>query len=165
MKLIRTLKSASSSGGFAFLMNKQEVDWLLALLKIYPQMDSSCHKLTTTSAAEIKAEQETLEESMAQYRRDHRRKLDKFLASPGRFRLEAPDQYRFALTPEQMEWMLQLLNDVRVGCWVKLGRPELEGVPKRHLTGQAARDMTALELSGYFQMVLLEAFKGPAAAS
>jgi len=64
-----------------------------------------------------------------------------------------------------MEWMLQLLNDVRVGCWVKLGRPELEGVPKRHLTGQAARDMTALELSGYFQMVLLEAFKGPAAAS
>ena len=63
-----------------------------------------------------------------------------------------------------MDWMLQILNDVRVGCWVKLGRPELESVPKPNLTGQAARNMAALEMSGYFQMVMLEAYKAPESA-
>jgi hypothetical protein len=105
-----------------------------------------------------------LEEAMSQRRGEHKRRLDKFLATPGRFRLEAPDLFRFTLEAEQMEWLLQVLNDVRVGCWVKLGRPELEPACPKKLSAEETRTMSALELSGFFQMVLLGAYGGPEAA-
>ena len=121
-------------------------------------------RITQGAAEEIKAEQQLLEDAMAQRRGEHKRKLEKFFATPGRFRLEAPDQYRFTLTAEQMEWLLQILNDVRVGCWVKLGRPELEPAPPEKLTAEEARALSALEMSGFFQMVLLGAYEGPGPA-
>ena len=158
---MRPQKGGHGVAAFAFQMNRQEMDWLLATLKLYPLLDSTYHHITDGPAAEIQAEQQLLEEAMAQQRADHRRKLDKFLATPGRFRLDAPDQYRFNLTAEQMEWLLQILNDVRVGCWVKLGRPELETARRRELTGLDARHMAALEASGFFQMILLQAAKSP----
>ena len=161
MKFIRSQKSGHGAAAFAFQINQQEVNWLLAILKFYPQLDSGYHRITQGAAAEIKAEQQLLEEAMAQQRRDHKRKLEKFFTTPGRFRLEAPDQFRFTLTAEQMEWLLQVINDVRVGCWVKLGRPELEPARRRKLTAEEARLMSALDLSGFFQMVLLGAYEGP----
>ena len=152
------------AAAFVFQISKQEVEWLLGVLRFYPQLGSGYHRITQGAAEEIKAEQQLLEEAMAQRRREHKSKLEKFLAAPGRFRLEGPNQFRFTLTPEQMEWLLQVLDDVRVGCWVKLGRPELEPVRRRELGGQDARHMAALEVSGYFQMVLLQAGKAPESA-
>ncbi len=164
MKFIRSQKSGNGPGAFVFQISKQEVEWLLGVLKFYPQLDSTYHHITEGAAAEIKAEQKWLEEAMAQRRCEHTGKLEKFFSSPGRFRLESPDQFQFTLTGEQMEWLLQVLNDVRVGCWVKLGRPELEPVPPRQLSAEDARTMSALELSGFFQMVLLGAYEGPGPA-
>jgi hypothetical protein len=161
MKFIHSQKSGDGAAAFVYQVSKQEVEWLLGVLKLYPQLDSGYHRITQGAAGEIKAEQQLLQEAMAQRRREHKSKLEKFLATPGRFRLEAPDQFHFSLTPEQMEWLLQVLDDVRVGCWVKLGRPELEPAPPKKLTPAEARAMSALELSGFFQMVLLGAYDGP----
>ena len=160
MKFIRSQKSGNDAA-FVFQISKHEVECLLAVLKFYPQLDSGYHHITQGGAEEIKAEQQLLEEDMAQRRAEHKRKLDKFLATPGRFRPEAPDQFRFSLSPEQMEWLLQVLDDVRVGCWVKLGRPELEPPPPKKLSAEETRAMSALELSGFFQMVLLGAYDEP----
>jgi hypothetical protein len=161
MKFIRRQKNGNDAAAFVFHISKQEVEWLLAILKFYPQLDSDYHQISQGVAAEIIAGQQLLEEAMAQRRRDHQRKLEKFLATPGRFRLEAPDQFRFTIAAEQMEWLLQILNDVRVGCWVKLGRPELEPMPRKKLTPEEERAVSALELSGFFQMILLGACEGP----
>ena len=161
MKFIRSQKRGDEASSFVFEVNKQEVEWLLGVLKFYPQLGSGYHQITQGDADEIQAEQQLLEEAMGQRRREHKRKLEKFFATPGRFRLEAPDQFRFTLTAEQMEWLLQVLNDVRVGCWVKLGRPELEPAPPGKLNAEEARTLSALELSGFFQMVLLGAYDGP----
>ena len=161
MKFIRSEKNGNGPAAFVFQISKHEVEWLLAVLKFYPQLDSGYHQITQGAAQEIKAEQQLLEEAMAQRRAEHKRKLDKFLATHGRFQPEAPDLFRFSLSPEQMEWLLQVLDDVRVGCWVKLGRPELEPPPPKKLNAEEARAMSALELSGFFQMVLLGAYDGP----
>jgi hypothetical protein len=163
MKFIRSQKSGASPAAYLFQISKREVEWLLGILKFYPQLDSGYHQITQGDADEIKAEQELLEEAMAQRRCDHLGKLQKFFSTPGRFRLEAPDLFRFTLTAEQMEWLLQVLNDVRVGSWVKLGRPDLEPLPRKKLTADEARAMSALEMSGFFQMVLLGAYDGPEA--
>jgi hypothetical protein len=159
MKLIRSKKTGPGPAVSVYQISKHEVEWLLAVLRFYPQLNSDYHQITQGVAAEIVAGQQLLEEAMAQRRAEHKRKLDKFLAMPGRFRQEAPDQFRLTIEPEQMEWLLQVLNDVRVGCWVKLGRPELEPMFQRKLTVEESRAMSALELSGFFQMVFLGAYE------
>jgi hypothetical protein len=159
MKLIRSKKTGPGPAISVYQISKHEVEWLLAVLRFYPQINSDYHQITQGVASEIVAGQQLLEEAMSQRRAEHKRKLDKFLATPGRFRQEAPDQFRLTLEPGQMEWLLQVLNDVRVGCWVKLGRPELEPMFQRKLTMEESRAMSALELSGFFQMVFLGAYE------
>ena len=132
MKFLRTQKGGHGVAAFAFQMSREELDWLLATLRLYPMLPGDYHQITISNAEELKAGQSLLEEAMAQQRADHKQKLDRFLASPGRFRVEGPDLYRFNVTGDQLEWLLQILNDVRVGCWVKLGKPELEAARRRN---------------------------------
>jgi hypothetical protein len=140
------------------------VEWLLAVLKYYPQVTSEYHQITQGAAEEIKGEQQLLQDAMSQRRAGHKRKLDKFLATPGRFHLEGPDLFHFSLTPDQLEWFLQVLDDVRVGSWVKLGCPDLEPSPPKKLALHEARLLEALELSGFFQTILLAAYDEAAPA-
>lgn len=56
-----------------------------------------------------------------------------------------------------MEWLLQVLNDVRVGTWVSLGRPDPQTKHKLKPTAKNLHRLAIIELSGTFQMVLLEA--------
>jgi hypothetical protein len=165
MKLVRLQKSAHGAGSYVFQISKNEMDWLVATLRFFPQRESPCYQLTRGDAKDLKGGQALLEEALSQQRREHQRKLNKFLTSPGRFRPEGPDQFRLVLPVEQMEWMLQVLNEVRVGCWMKLGSPELEKRFDRELTPEEGRLMATLELSGFFQTVLLGACDGKGEAA
>jgi len=53
----------------------------------------------------------------------------------------------------QIEWLLQVLNDVRVGSWLMLGEPEPGDEPA--VTKANAKYLLALELCGVFESVLL----------
>jgi len=58
-----------------------------------------------------------------------------------------------------MEWLLQVLNDIRVGSWLILGEPdEKQGKPIA-LNDDNARYYAAMEFCGLFQMMLLDAFQ------
>jgi hypothetical protein len=52
-----------------------------------------------------------------------------------------------------------VLNDIRVGSWVKLGCPDLEKPAPLEMTRANARALQAMHISGQFQMELLEAVK------
>ena len=95
---------------------------------------------------------------MTQQRQDHTKKLAQFFSNDRRFFKDGKEDLHLTLTGEQMEWMLRVLNEIRVGSWVRLGRPELEAARKINLTGAQTRLFTAMELSGYFESALLEAF-------
>jgi hypothetical protein len=165
MKLVRLQKSPHGARSYVFQLSKNEMDWLVTILRFFPQRESPCYKITKGGAKELNTAQTLLNDALSQQRAEHERKLEKFLASPDRFRAEAPDQFRLVLTSEQLEWMLQVLNEVRVGCWMKLGSPELEKRPDRDLTPDEGRLMAALELCGFFQMVLLGAWDGAGEAA
>ena len=60
------------------------------------------------------------------------------------------------LTPSELEWLLQILNDVRVGSWIILGSPE-QAMEFKLLNEKTAADFWAMEMSGQFQMRFLEA--------
>jgi len=69
-------------------------------------------------------------------------------------------QAPFTLSRTQAEWLLEVLNDVRVGCWVRLGRPDQESVRALKLSAANVADFGAMELAGYWQSLLLEALGG-----
>lgn len=160
MKFLHSQPRAGGAAAFVFQINQREKDRFLATLQLYPVLEAGYHQITRGKKPAAGADQRLLEESMAQQRQDYRRKLEQFLASPRRFVADGPDQYRFTATGEQCEWLLQVLNEVRVGSWVKLGQPEMQDVPRLVITEELARYAVAMELGGFFQMVLLEAFKG-----
>jgi hypothetical protein len=58
-----------------------------------------------------------------------------------------------AFTVTELDWLLQVLNDIRVGSWLRLGSP---ADPHRlELTKNNWDDFVALEFCGFMQSVLL----------
>jgi hypothetical protein len=125
---------------------------------LYPLLDASYHRLSRDPKTTGQAEQQWLEEAMEQQRQDHKKKLGQFFNDDRRFFKDGKDDLLLTLTGEQMEWLLRVLNEIRVGSWVRLDRPEMDAARKMSPTGAQARLFTAMELSGYFQAALLEAF-------
>ena len=63
--------------------------------------------------------------------------------------------FDLTLTSAEIEWLLQVLNDVRVGCWLTLGEPEPGEEPE--VSEENARYLIAMELCGLFESELLSA--------
>jgi hypothetical protein len=97
-----------------------------------------------------------LEEALTEHRNENKRALDSMLNEPNRFQ-ETSTGYRLVLTSPQLEWLLQVLNDVRVGSWLQLGSPNEKEGKRLKLGLQNARYLWAMELSGHFEHALMTA--------
>jgi len=150
VKLIRTTKEQ-----FAFSLGKREKQLLFQILQMYPLVPPSHHQLSKTGERSSHHEdQRLLEDAVAEQRRENRKQVLAMLEEPGRFR-ETKDDIRFSLTPAEIEWLLQVLNDVRVGGWLALGEPEELEPPEINATN--APYLLAMEAAGYFESQLLAA--------
>ena len=159
MKFIRSQKSDDGARIFIFMISQRDKALLLSVLKMFPLVDARSHRLSRHPSPETRASQPLLLEAMEQQRLDHSKKIGRLLKNEGRFFRELEDSYQFAVNGEQLEWLLQALNDVRVGSWTKLGCPEMQAVRKLVLNEKTAVHVTAMELSGYFQNAFLAAFQ------
>jgi hypothetical protein len=142
-----------------FRINSREEALLLAMLRLYPALENSHHRISRDPKAAASAEQRLLEESMGQQRDAHRRKVDALFQSPQRFFRDALGERHLVVTAAQLEWLLQVLNDIRVGSWVRLGCPDLEKAAPLNLTRASTRSLQAMHICGEFQLALLEAVK------
>jgi hypothetical protein len=142
-----------------FRLNAREESLLLAMLRLYPVLDNSHHRISQDPKAAASPEQRLLEESMGQERAAHRRKVDALFRTPQRFFKESLGERHLVLTGAQLEWLLQVLNDIRVGNWVRLGCPDLEKPAPMNLARASARCLQAMNICGQFQLALLEAVK------
>jgi len=148
VNLIRETKT-----GFVFLLGSEEKEVFLQILDRYPRVPAS-HLRVSRSRELPKSEemQRLLNEALGEQRADNRKRVQSFLAEPGRFQ-QATSGWLFALSSFELEWLLQILNDVRVGSWVSLGAPE----PKleiENLEESAIRDVWEMEMAGHFECAL-----------
>jgi len=149
MKLVRSTKTR-----LLFHLGQRETHLLLQILKLYPRVPPAHNQLTRSGQIpDQEANQRLLEEALAEQRAENRKQLLALLADPRRF-VRTKTASRLSLPPGEVEWLLQVLNDIRVGSWVLLGAPE-EKLPE--LNDTAAPNFVAMEMAGYFQMHLLEA--------
>ena len=153
MKLVE-----SKDGQYVFRFSQRERLMLTHVLKQFPVGSGAVGPLSKSGDEQKLAEHERLlEEAMAEQRAEHKRLMDAFLGEDGRFAVDSKGGFRLRLTTAQMDWLLRVLNEVRVGLWMKLGRPQELGLLT--LAGQIEPVVT-MEICAVFQSRLLAALSG-----
>lgn len=154
MNLIQATKDK-----FVFQLGRREKTLLLEVLKFYPRIPSAHQPLSKSAKLpQPESSQRLLDEALAEQRAENKKQLRAFLADPQRL-AETETGCRLSLSHADLEWLLQILNDIRVGSWVILGSPE-EKLESSLLNETTAPDFWAMEMSGHFQMHLLDAMEG-----
>jgi len=141
----------ASKGKYEILLAPKEKDLLLLILRLYPRIPAGYQALSKTHA-EGKVNQGLLDDALAEARSENRKALDALLSDSKRVKQEHAG-WRFILSAADLEWLLLILNDVRIGSWIELGSPER---PVGVLSAQNAPAVWAMEMAGAFQMSFLE---------
>ena len=152
MKLVQATKDR-----LVFHLGPREKRSLLQLLRLYPCVPSAHQVLSRTGRVpDQEANQRLLDEALAEQRAENKKQLQALRDDARRFE-QTKTGARLSLSPAEVEWVLQVLNDIRVGNWVILGSPDER---PGELTAANAPHFLAMELAGYFQIPLLEALGG-----
>jgi hypothetical protein len=143
-----------------FHLEKREKLLLEELIKLYPVISKSYFKTAKGRAATPDGiDPVILEEALAHQQAENRRELDKMLGEAGRFQ-ETENGHLLRLSFHQAEWLLQVLNDVRVGSWLRLGSPDLQAMELVELNEKTTPHYWAMEVCGLFESCLLQALRG-----
>jgi hypothetical protein len=157
---VRLVKTAADHR--VFQISKREKRLLFEVLKLYPLIPAVQHRLSRTADEEaIAEEQRLLEEALAEQKKENKKQLLAMLNEDQRF-VQAERGHRFTLSLPQMEWLLQVLNDIRVGSWLKLGCPDEKNGKPLELNENNAHYYFAMEYCLLFQAALLHALDSPA---
>lgn len=137
----------AKEGQFVFHLAERDRAILTYVLKSFPIDSAPIAPLSKCGEGERFAEAERLlEESLAGYRAEQKRHVDAFLGEQGRF-AERQKGFRLRLTRNELEWLLQVINQVRTGLWTKLGRPgELSPLLSGEFAAEAATAMLCGDL-------------------
>ena len=155
MKLLR-----NAGGKFELEFAPEEQGLLLHLLNLYPLVPESYHRLTKDKKLPHRQEnQQLLDEALAAQREQNRLAILKFIQEPDRF-TETAGAGRVAFTRGEMEWLLQVVHDVRVGSWIALGSPGYAAKKKTKPDKDALRHTMFMELAGAFEMFFLGIISG-----
>jgi hypothetical protein len=155
VKLIRTKREK-----LVFEISLPEKRLLFEVLKLYPLISATHHRLSKTArSAQHDENQRLLEESLAAQREVNRKNVRAMLDKPGHFQAAASG-FQLTLSGPEIEWLLQVLNDVRVGSWIALGSPDPEQGKKIVFNEKILPRFRMMELAGAFEIVFLDALSG-----
>jgi hypothetical protein len=149
----------ATKSSLVFHLETREKRVLVELLKLYPRIPTSYRRAPRQSgAAPPEASRKLLEESLAEQRAANQKQVRAWLNDQNRFE-EDEAGCLLSFSPSQLEWLLQVLNDVRVGSWIILGSPEETREPGL-INEKTAPHFWAMDVAGMFQMQLLNAIEG-----
>jgi len=153
------LKIIRSQTALVIHLGHYEHRRLLEIIKLYPCIPSAHFPLSRNSSLPNEDENEKfLQDTLAEQREAISNEVRAMLADPERL-IAREHRFELTLKYEEVERLLQVLNDVRIGSWIRLGSPE-KRIDLSMITEKNARDYLALELSGEFQGMLLAALEG-----
>ena len=150
MNLIKSTKDH-----YLFQLAPREKDLFLQVLALYPQVPAGYQSLSKATGPED-ANQRLLDEALQETRAQSKKQLQALLSDPKKLS-QTQTGWRLTLSAAEVDWLLQVLNDIRVGSWIHLGSPE---TPLQTLTEENAPRYWALEMAGFFQGRFLELLEG-----
>jgi hypothetical protein len=144
----------ATARAWTFALAERERDFLVAVLRAYPAVPPAYQSLSRESADRLSPDdQQLLNDALAEHRTENRAKVNRWLKGGARFR-PVDQEWHFSLSHADYNWMLQTLNDVRVGNWLRLGAPEDVHDPAA-LVEQDPAAFFLMEAAGMFQMGFL----------
>ncbi|HSH15554.1 MAG TPA: hypothetical protein VLD18_05945 [Verrucomicrobiae bacterium] len=149
MKFLRT-----TDQGRVYALQPAELQMLLVVLGSFPLLNHSQAVSKSGDGEQLAEAQQLLEEALAERRQVMRHELEQWMQTPGRFSRTAR-KIEWQIENDRREWLLQILNDVRVGAWRELGSPESLEAARERSDEQSGRHVALMELAGMFQMTLL----------
>jgi hypothetical protein len=149
MKLVK-----QSGGAWQYALNQNELELLAHLLKQFPFTENVPANISKTDKDSKSVEREKmLNESMAEHRKELKRQAVNLIT--GKKLKKRAKRHLLTLTAEDREILLQILNDIRVGCWHSLGKPERLELQKLDCAPQKLRYHSLMNLAGYFEHHLI----------
>jgi len=146
---------------FSFYLTPTERAVLVELLEAYPCVPPAHarHRALTPETPDGASIQQLLDEALAEQRQATRRQIRQWIRQPDTLQRHGHG-WKLQLRPGEVEMLLQVLNDVRVGSWIALGSPdplprEMPRDPDR------AHALATMELAGWFEMSLLQQLHEP----
>jgi hypothetical protein len=149
VKFLRT-----TDQGRVYALQPAELQMLLVVLGSFPLLNHSPAVSKSGEGGPLAEAQQLLEEALAERRQAMRRELEQWVQAAGRFSRTAKS-IEWHIENDHREWLLQILNDVRVGAWRGLGSPENLDAARESSDEESARQVALMELAGMFQMTLL----------
>jgi len=137
-------------------LGKREKIVLFDLLELYPQIPPGHFQLS--KAGEVpdpEANQRLLDEALAEQRTASKNQLHALLSDAERCQ-ETQTGFRLRLSEGEVEWLLQVLNDIRIGSWIRLGSPQAK-LEMARLKAETMPFFLAMEMAGTVQMALVSA--------
>ena len=149
MKLVK-----SKDGVWQYRLDQIEINLLTTVLKKFPFTYLQPVKISRTDKdPKAKEREKLLNESLAQHRKELKKAAGNIL-DDGKIKHQK-EVWMLTLSSEDREMLLQILNDVRVGCWNALGQPQELEPDTPDLTAREIANYGLLNLAGYFECGLL----------
>jgi len=137
----------------------QEKVLLLELLPQYPKLSADHHQASRSGNVDADV-QTLLADALTEQREKNRAAAQSLLADTARFEPEGED-WLLTLTDAEIEWFLQVLNDLRVGSWLALDGPQQDEdgtyINFENVTAENVTDIWIMEICGALQYELLKA--------
>jgi hypothetical protein len=146
-------------GRYCFEIAEKQKALLFTVLRLYPATSPGRQQLSKSGAGGDA--QELLETALAEERSANIKAVAAMIESNSRFR-KTESGWQFSLSAAQIECLLKVLNDVRIGCWVAMGSPDGQDEILAALSKDKLRNsprLWAMEMCGHFEMVLLKALE------
>jgi hypothetical protein len=106
---------------FSFQFEPVEKEVLFKLVSLYPLIPVAHFR---RHQPEAPTENQLLLEASLKVQREENRKAVQKMMDDATFFRPVEGFFECTLSPGQMEWLLQVLNDINVGSWLALGSPD-----------------------------------------
>jgi hypothetical protein len=143
-----------SQGKRRYALHENEFVLLCHLLNKFPLTGIVSAKISRTDEDPKSVEREKmLKESMAEHRKELKRGAVNLITA-NKLKM-SNKRYVLTLSAEDREIILQILNDIRVGCWHALGKPESLELQELDNSPRKLRCHSLMNLAGYFEHHLI----------
>lgn len=132
---------------------------LQLLARNYPATGAEHFELSKFSdPSEIEDDREFLEQSLNEEQQSSQKRVRALIADKKRFQ-EVEGGFLLRLSLAEVDLLLQVLNDVRLGCWIRLGSPDDAAEIELRLDPESAPLLATMQACGFFQGALLDGLR------
>ena len=155
MRLART-----TDGGWTWHLSRPEWSLLTAIAALFPLVPPEHHQVTRDGSGQgVPVDPALLHESLAAHTAELQARVRGWIR--GARQPSGRKGLVLRLTAADLEHWLQVLNDVRVGSWLRLGCPDQATLRGLELTPANERHLFLMEFCGSIQARFLEAIEEP----